>query len=95
MKARIGATLVTSALVLSASAAFAATNRAAEAKATVATPKTTDIDARRVARRYPSYPAYARYPRYPTYYARPYYYRPYPYDVPVPFFLGFGYLPYY
>ena len=31
----------------------------------------------------------------PTYFARPYYYRPYPYALPAPFFLGFGYLPYY
>ena len=37
--------------------------------------------------------AYAQ-PYYPTYYARPVYYRPYPYGVPAPFFLGFGYLPY-
>jgi hypothetical protein len=29
----------------------------------------------------------------PSYYARPVYYRPYPYAVPVPFFLGFGFAP--
>jgi hypothetical protein len=27
------------------------------------------------------------------YYARPVYYRPYPYAVPAPFFLGFGFAP--
>jgi hypothetical protein len=29
----------------------------------------------------------------PSYYARPVYYRPYPYAMPVPFFLGFGFVP--
>jgi hypothetical protein len=29
-------------------------------------------------------------PREPHYYARPVYYRPYPYSVPAPFVLGFG-----
>jgi hypothetical protein len=29
----------------------------------------------------------------PSYYARPVYYRPYPYAVPLPFFLGFGFAP--
>ena len=84
----IGVALVAAAQTFSAPAAVAATS--GEAKAKVATSNTTDLGARRVYRRYPAYPAYV-----PTYYARPYYYRPYPYGVPVPFFLGFGYLPYY
>jgi hypothetical protein len=29
----------------------------------------------------------------PYYYDRPYDYRPYPYQAPVPFFLGFGFGP--
>jgi hypothetical protein len=29
----------------------------------------------------------------PLYYARPVYYRPYPYAVPAPFLLGFGFAP--
>jgi hypothetical protein len=29
----------------------------------------------------------------PRYYGRPTYYRPYPYEFPVPFFLGFGFDP--
>jgi len=91
MKAWIGVAFVAAALALGAPAAIAETRGAPQAKAADA----TDFGARRVYRCYPSYPAYARYPSYPTYYARPYYYRPYPYGVPVPFFLGFGYLPYY
>ena len=87
MKTWMGAVLLTS-LMLSAPAAFAATSGAAEAKAKIA--NTTDVSARRIFRRHPASAAYV-----PTYYARPYYYRPYPYGVPVPFFLGFGYLPYY
>jgi hypothetical protein len=90
MKIWIGVALVAAAQVFNAPAAIAATSRDAEAKAKVATSNTTDLGARRVYRRYPADPAYV-----PTYYARPYYYRPYPYSVPVPFFLGFGYLPYY
>jgi hypothetical protein len=85
MRAWIGAALVASALTLAAPAALAAANGAAEAKA--ATTRSVYFGARRV-QRYPAYPV-------PAYYARPYYYRPYPYGVPVPFFLGFGYLPSY
>ncbi len=37
---------------------------------------------------------YRRYDRYgPYYYARPHYYRPYPYNVPAPFVFGFGFGP--
>jgi len=94
MKIRIGVAFVVAALAFSAPAAIAETSTAPQAKAAT-TSGATDVSARRVFRRYPSYPTYARYPSYPTYYARPYYYRPYPYSVPAPFFLGFGYLPYY
>jgi hypothetical protein len=93
MKAWIGVSLVAAALAFASPAAFAETKAAPKAK--TAAFGVTDFGARRVYRRYPAYPAYARYPSYPAYYARPYYYRPYPYGVPVPFFLGFGYLPYY
>ena len=51
----------------------------------------TSTMARRVFRDHPAYVG----PYQPTYFARPYYYAPYPYGVPAPFFLGFAYLPYY
>jgi len=88
MKIWIGAALV-AALAYGAPASVAATATAPQSKAGV-TSNATDLGARRIHRRHPASAAYV-----PTYYARPYYYRPYPYGVPVPFFLGFGYLPYY
>jgi hypothetical protein len=94
MKAWVGLAVLTAALVFATPAAIARTRAAPQAKP-VATSDATDLSARRVYRRYRAYPSYARYPSYPAYYARPYNYRPYPYTVPVPFFLGFGYLPYY
>ena len=90
----VGVALVAAALTFGVPAAGAATRGAPQAKSQTAS-DATDLGARRVYRRYPVYPSYARYPSYPAYYARPTYYRPYPYGVPVPFFLGFGYLPYY
>jgi hypothetical protein len=51
--------------------------------------KATDLSARR---RYRHYRRYYR-PYYPSYYARPYYYQPYPYYAPAPFTLGFGFGP--
>jgi hypothetical protein len=87
----MGVALVASALAFSAPAAVAGTSTAPGAKA-AATSGATDSRARRIFR---DRPAYAGYPNSPTYFARPYYYRPYPYGVPVPFFLGFAYLPYY
>ncbi|WP_409191193.1 hypothetical protein [Bradyrhizobium sp. RDM4] len=44
------------------------------------------------ARRHPRYDDIARYTRRPDphYYARPVYYRPYPYGVPAPFVFGYG-----
>ena len=91
MKAWIGAACVAATLSLGAPPAMSATKVAPSVKAQAA----SDATRARLFRRYPAYPTYARYPSYPAYYARPYYYRPYPYTVPVPFFLGFGYLPYY
>ena len=90
MKIWIVATLVVAALAFSAPAAVAGTNTAPRTKA-VATSTATDVHARRIFR---DHPAYVRYSS-PTYFARPYYYAPYPYGVPAPFFLGFAYLPYY
>ena len=87
----MGVALVASALAFSAPAAVAGTSTAPGAKA-AATSGATDLRARHIFR---DRPAYAGYPNSPTYFARPYYYRPYPYGVPVPFFLGFAYLPYY
>ena len=49
----------------------------------------TDLSARRRVRRHIRY-ADRRYVQ-PRYYDWPDYYRPYPYAVPVPFFLGFGF----
>ena len=51
----------------------------------------TDISARRRIW-HTRHDAYRRYDR-PYYVGRPDYYRPYPYDAPVPFFLGFGFWP--
>ena len=47
----------------------------------------TDFSARRHYRRY------YRHVYRPHYYARPYYYRPYPYYAPAPFPFGFGFGP--
>jgi hypothetical protein len=57
----------------------------------------TDVSARRYVHHYyrSGYHPY-RYgyrPYYPRYYARPYYYEPYPYHGPVPFAFGFGFGP--
>lgn len=90
MKVWMGVALVAVTQILSAPAAVAATSGTAEAKPKATTSGKTDAGARRVHRRHSASAA-----EVPTYYARPYYYRPYPYGVPVPFFLGFEYLPRY
>ena len=87
----MGVALVASALAFSGPVAVAGTSTTPGAKA-AATSGATDLRARRIFR---DRPAYAGCPYFPAYFARPYCYRPYPYDVPVPFFLGFAYLPYY
>lgn len=94
MRACLGGVCIAAALAFGAPVAVTGADAAPQTKVQTAS-DATDFSARRAYRRYPAYPSYARYPSYPTYYARPYYYRPYPYTVPVPFFLGFGYLPYY
>jgi hypothetical protein len=91
MKVWMSVALVASAVAFSGPAAVAGTSTAPRAKA-AATTGATDLRARRIFR---DRPAYAGYSNSPTYFARPYYYWPYPYGVPVPFFLGFAYLPYY
>ena len=91
MKAWIATALVAIALACSASAS-ASERGVARAKPQAAVEsQATDVTARRVHRRSVYRPA--ALPYYPTYYARPVYYRPYPYGVPAPFFLGFAYLP--
>jgi hypothetical protein len=78
-----------------ATLAFSEPGTAAETRAmyrtkVAATSGAAELRARRIFR---DHPAYVR-SYSPAYFARPYYYAPYPYSVPVPFFLGFGYLPY-
>ena len=90
MKIWMGVALVAAALTFGAPAAVAETRTAPQARA-AAISGATDLRARRIFR---DRPAYVRYSS-PTYFARPYYYAPYPYGVPAPFFLGFAYLPYY
>ena len=92
MKVWLGAAFVATALAFAAPAIAGSTGVAQTKAQAAATSAATDLGARRVSRRY-AYRAYT--PAYsPAYYARPTYYRPYPYGVPVPFFLGFAYLPY-
>jgi hypothetical protein len=97
MKRLIGATLV--------AIAFAAPSVIAQASAETpqtrmqgsATKAATDFSARRYTR--PPYRHYGYRPYYqpyyqPHYYARPYYYRPYPYYAPAPFPFGLGFGPF-
>jgi hypothetical protein len=97
MKRLIGAALVAGALWFSGQSAI---NRAAAAaphvKAqTSAISGATDLSARQYRRHYhygyrPHYRPYYQ----PYYYARPTYYRPYPYYAPAPFPFGFGFGPF-
>ena len=91
MRVCISVALVAAALAI-ATPAVAGSAGGPQAQAQAASRSdATDIGARRVHRRH----AYRPYLQpYPTYYARPVYYRPYPYGVPAPFFLGFAYLPF-
>lgn len=90
MKRLMGAALVASVLACSGLAAIdPAAAASPQVKAQI---EATDISARRYHRRYDRYYAYR--PAYqPQYYARPTYYRPYPYVAPAPFPLGFGFGP--
>lgn len=91
MKTLIGAAIFAAALMPASPGAIGS---AAAAGASAEQPlKATDISARRYHRHYYRY-SYRPYYR-PYYYARPYYYRPYPYyaPAPFPFGLGFGFGP--
>ncbi len=89
MKTLIGAAVVAGVL---APAGPPATGPAAAASPKVGverldTSKATDLSARR------HYRHHYRYGYVPYYYARPTYYRPYPYHTPAPFTFGFGFGP--
>ena len=91
MKMWIGAAILTTAVAIT----LAAGGPIATAAPVKPTPQTAD--SRRAtgfsAGRY--YRVHARhgYRPQPRYYARPYYYRPYPYSVPAPFTFGFAFGP--
>ena len=89
----IGAALLAVTLVFGSAVSIVPAN-AAPLPAAVQGPHAsdaTDFSARRRIRHDRRY-AYRAYEP-PYYYDRPTYYRPYPYAVPVPFFLGFGFGP--
>jgi hypothetical protein len=91
MKRSIGAAVIAGSLALAGPAAIdpaaAASSKVVSISAAAAS---TDLGARR----HRHYRRYAYRPAYPPYYYdRPTYYRPYPYSVPAPFFLGFAFGP--
>lgn len=91
MKTWIGAAILGVALTLGepvATASAAATPSKPTAQ-TAESQRATDFSARRHHRRYDRH----GYRPQPSYYARPYYYRPYPYSVPAPFTFGFAFGP--
>jgi hypothetical protein len=93
MKSWITGAVLAAALALVGPVAMAsatATNPKAAIHASQAS-EATDLGARRRTRhvRHDAYRANDRL----YYYDRPYDYRPYPYQTPVPFFLGFGFGP--
>jgi hypothetical protein len=91
MTRRIGAGVLVLAVMFGGSAAI---NPAVAAQSGLQKPQprqATDLSARR---RTPHPARYADRPQVqPYYYDRPGYYRPYPYALPLPFFLGFGFQP--
>jgi hypothetical protein len=98
MKTLIGAAAIAGALVFAGPATInSAAAASPQAKAqTAGASGATDFSAQRYYRRYYGY-GYRPYvrPYYrPYYYARPSYYRPYPYYAPAPFPFGFGFGPY-
>jgi hypothetical protein len=86
MKTLMGAAVIAAVLAFGGPAAVAARAATPQAKLQMATTSgAIDFSARR---RY-----YRPYRPAPHYYARPYYYRPYPYYAPAPFPFGFGFGP--
>jgi hypothetical protein len=97
MKRLVGAALVAAAVTFAGPATIDQATAAPQAKAkSVAAQGATDISARRHYRRHYHAYGYRPYRPYyrPYYYARPYYYRPYPYYAPAPFPFGFGFGPF-
>jgi hypothetical protein len=93
MKTLIGAALVAGALVSAGPAAIGSATAAPQAKPQAFIHSdATDFSARRYHQRHYHRYGYRPYDQ-PYYYARPSYYRPYPYDAPAPFPLGFGFGP--
>jgi len=96
MKIVIGAAFVAGALVLAPAAINSAAAASPQARQQTGSSGATDFSSQRYDRRGLGYfyrPHYRPYDR-PYYYARPYFYRPYPYSVPAPFTFGFNYGPY-
>jgi hypothetical protein len=97
MRTLIGAAVVAGVLAFAGPAAINSAAAASQIKAQIAgSSDATDISARRHYRhyhRYGYYP-YNRYQPYLPYYARPNYYRPYPYYAPAPFPFGLGFGPF-
>ena len=98
MKTLIGAACIAGALVFAGPAAIdSAAAASPQVKAqTAGASGATDFSAQRQYRRQYGYGyrPYVRPYHRPQYYARPYYYRPYPYYAPAPFPFGFGFGPY-
>lgn len=94
MKKWIGAAILALALMVGGSAAIEPAAAAPFVQKQQAS-QATDFSARRYHRRYYRhvYRPYYGYGYRPYYYARPYYYRPYPYYAPAPFPFGFGFGP--
>jgi hypothetical protein len=90
MKSWLYGAFVASALVVAGPGAIDFAVAAPSAKTNGAA--ATDFSAHRHHRRYHRHAVHAR-PDAPAYYARPVFYRPYPYQTPVPFFLGIGFGP--
>jgi hypothetical protein len=96
MKRLIAAAAVAGALALAGSAAVNPAAAAPQAKTQASVISgAADFSARRYTRQHYhyGYSPYVRPYHQPYYYARPSYYRPYPYYAPAPFPLGFGFGP--
>ena len=99
MKTLVGAAVVASALMVAGPVAINSAVAASPQvkRQTTGTSDATDFSAQRYYRRYGygyGYRPYVRPYDRPYYYARPRYYRPYPYVAPAPFAFGFGFGPY-